>query len=136
MSILELNKVINQNYKYGFTTKMQNQQFPKGLNKKIIKLIHTRKQEPDFLLDFRYKAYQNWLKMKPPIWGNLNIKEIDAKYYKAALYSHVREEFPKLTNHQRAEKMNEILNKKILLKLDIEKIKNKINEKIKNKNKL
>ena len=77
MSILELNKVINQNYKYGFTTKMQNQQFPKGLNKKIIKLIHTRKQEPDFLLDFRYKAYQNWLKMKPPIWGNLNIKEID-----------------------------------------------------------
>ena len=61
----------------------------------------------------------------------MNIKEIDAKYYKAALYSYTKEKFPNLTNLQRAEKMFNILNKKILMRLDIETIKKKINEKIK-----
>ena len=63
----------------------------------------------------------------------LNLEEIDAKYYKAALYSFTKDKYPKLTNFQRAQKMNEILDKEILMKLDIETIKKKIMKKIKNK---
>ena len=48
-------------YKYGFTTDIETEEFPKGLNEEIIKLISLKKQEPEWLLDYRLKSYKYWL---------------------------------------------------------------------------
>lgn len=72
----EITKVINEPYKYGFTTKIEKEQFPIGLNEEIIRLISEKKNEPEFLKNFRLKAYQKWLNMKFPSWANLKIGEI------------------------------------------------------------
>lgn len=73
----EINQVINQPYKYGFSTDVESEKFPPGLNEEIIDLISKKKEEPLFLKEFRIKAYRKWLKMKFPKWANLNIKNID-----------------------------------------------------------
>lgn len=82
---LEINQVINQPYKYGFETKIEKEEFPKGLNEEIIKLISEKKDEPNFLLNFRLKSYQKWLKMKLPEWANLEINPIN--YNEISYYS-------------------------------------------------
>lgn len=79
-----LSDFVNQNYKYGFTTKIEKEDFPTGLNEKIIELISEKKEEPLFLLNFRKKAFKKWKNMKFPLWTNLEIKNInfnDIKYY-------------------------------------------------------
>ena len=73
----EIKQVINQPYKYGFETKVEKEIFPSGINEKIIHLISSKKEEPDFLRDFRLKAYKKWVKMKLPEWANLTIKPIN-----------------------------------------------------------
>jgi Fe-S cluster assembly protein SufB len=73
----EINQVINQPYKYGFSTKIEKEIFPKGLNQQIVELLSEKKNEPDFLRSFRIKSYQKWLTMNYPTWANLNIKPID-----------------------------------------------------------
>ena len=73
-------------YKYGFTTDIESDVFPKGLSEKIVREISRRKKEPQWLLDFRLKAYQNWQKMTPPDWPNLTYPPIDFQdisYYSA-----------------------------------------------------
>ena len=80
----ELTQVISEPYKYGFTTNIEKEQFPKGINEDIITLISTKKEEPDFLLDFRLRSYQKWKKMKQPTWANLTISPLlfdDITYY-------------------------------------------------------
>ena len=81
---LEIKKVINQPYKYGFQTKVESEKFPSGINEDIIKLISFKKNEPDFLLNFRLKAYKKWKTMSSPEWANLTINPInynDIIYY-------------------------------------------------------
>jgi Fe-S cluster assembly protein SufB len=73
----EINKVINQPYKYGFKTNIETETFPIGINEEIIKLISEKKNEPKFLLDFRLKAYSKWIKMNLPTWANLDINTIN-----------------------------------------------------------
>ena len=73
----EINEVINQPYKYGFQTEIEKETFPKGLNKDIVKLISEKKEEPEFLLNFRLKAFEKWKQMKFPEWANLKINEIN-----------------------------------------------------------
>jgi Fe-S cluster assembly protein SufB len=75
--------LISQPYKYGFTTKIETEEFPKGINEDIIRLISERKQEPRFLLEFRLKAYNYWTKIKAPEWACLNYNDID---YNSILY--------------------------------------------------
>ena len=75
--------LISQPYKYGFTTKIETEDFPKGLNENIVRLISDRKKEPLFLLEFRLKAYKYWTKIKAPEWACLNYNDID---YKSILY--------------------------------------------------
>jgi Fe-S cluster assembly protein SufB len=75
--------LISQPYKYGFTTKIETEEFPKGINEDIIRLISERKQEPLFLLEFRLKAYNYWTKIKAPEWACLNYNDID---YNSILY--------------------------------------------------
>lgn len=82
---LEIRQVINQPYKYGFETKIENEKFPSGINEEIIELISKNKKEPLFLLNFRLKAFQKWKKMKFPNWANLSIKLID--FNKITYYS-------------------------------------------------
>jgi Fe-S cluster assembly protein SufB len=69
--------LINQEYKYGFTTDIEVEEFPKGLNEDIVRLISKKKNEPQWLLDFRLKAFAQWQKMKEPTWAKLNYPKID-----------------------------------------------------------
>lgn len=64
-------------YKWGFHTDVEQETAPKGLNEDIIRLISRKKNEPQFLLDFRLKAYKHWLTMDEPHWSSMNIPPID-----------------------------------------------------------
>jgi len=72
-----LKEVTEQEYKYGFQTDIEMEQFPKGLNEEIIRKISEIRQEPEWVLEFRLKAYRAWLKMPKPEWAHLQIPEID-----------------------------------------------------------
>lgn len=78
---------ITQNeYQHGFETKLDQDFIPKGLNEEIIRLISNKKQEPEWLLDFRLKAFRKWQTMKMPTWAHLTIPQIDYQeiiYYAA-----------------------------------------------------
>lgn len=81
---LEIKQVISQPYKYGFQTEIESETFGIGINEEIIKKISNKKNEPEFLLDFRLKAYKKWKQMKNPDWANLKINNInyqDIIYY-------------------------------------------------------
>jgi Fe-S cluster assembly protein SufB len=69
--------VTENEYKYGFTTKVDQDTIPKGLNEDVVRTISEKKQEPEWMLDFRLKAYRKWKTMKMPDWAHLNIPEID-----------------------------------------------------------
>jgi Fe-S cluster assembly protein SufB len=69
--------VTENEYKYGFTTNVEQDVIPKGLNEDVVRTISARKQEPEWMLDFRLKAYRKWKTMKMPEWAHLNIPEID-----------------------------------------------------------
>ncbi len=80
---MSTDNILNSDYKYGFYTDIETEEFPKGLSEDIVRLISAKKNEPEWLLDFRLKAYRHWLKMTPPKWAKLEIPEIDfqALYY-------------------------------------------------------
>ncbi len=78
--------VTSGEYKYGFTTDIEMDFAPKGLNEDIIRLISAKKNEPEWLLEFRLKAYRRWLTMEEPDWAHLKIPKIDFQdiiYYAA-----------------------------------------------------
>ena len=78
--------ITTQEYKYGFTTDVETDVVPAGLNEDIIRLISAKKNEPEWLLEFRLKAYRKWLTMPLPTWAHLDIPEIDFQaisYYAA-----------------------------------------------------
>ena len=70
-------KVAQQKYEYGFTTDVHTDIIPKGLNEDVVRLISKKKREPEWLLDFRLKAYRHWLTMPVPTWGHVHVPEID-----------------------------------------------------------
>ena len=81
-----ITKLVNQPYKYGFSTTIEKDIIEKGLNEKVIHLISQKKKEPQFLLEFRLKAYKKWKEMKCPEWAQLKFSEInyqDIIYYSA-----------------------------------------------------
>jgi Fe-S cluster assembly protein SufB len=81
-----LNEITNREYEYGFVTDIETEVIPKGLNEDVIRLISSKKNEPEFMLKFRLKAYREWLKMKSPEWAYLRIPPIDFQetiYYAA-----------------------------------------------------
>lgn len=73
----KINQVISQPYKYGFSTKIETEKFPPGLDEQIINLISEIKKEPEFIKKFRLKAYFKWQGMPFPKWANLEIKQIN-----------------------------------------------------------
>ena len=79
-------EIVSQPYKYGFITEIETEKIPKGLNEDVIRLISAKKNEPDFLLKFRLRAYEQWLKMKEPDWSGLTYSKVDYQnlvYYAA-----------------------------------------------------
>jgi len=81
-----LDEITTSEYKYGFVTEIENESIAKGLNEDVVRLISSKKNEPEWMLDFRLKAYRQWLTMKMPKWSHLNIPEInyqDVIYYSA-----------------------------------------------------
>jgi Fe-S cluster assembly protein SufB len=81
-----LEEVTQGEYKYGFTSDIDTEYIPMGLNEDIVRLISAKKEEPEWLLDFRLKAYRYWTTMEMPVWPHLKIPEIDYQgiYYYAA----------------------------------------------------
>lgn len=81
-----LQNLVNQPYKHGFVTEIEADIAPKGLNEEIIRLISSKKNEPEWLLTFRLQAYEKWLSMPQPGWQNVKYPEIDFQaisYYSA-----------------------------------------------------
>ena len=77
---------IEGEYKYGFTTDIETETIARGLNEDVFRLISTKKQEPEWMLERRLKAFRHWQTMKLPEWAHLDIPEIDFQdiiYYAA-----------------------------------------------------
>lgn len=88
-----LDSVVSQPYKYGFVTDIDYEEFPRGLNEDIIRMLSERKGEPEFMLEFRLKAYRAWLKMEEPTWPNVDYPKIN---YQDIIYYSVPKKQPKL----------------------------------------
>ena len=71
-------KELNSDYKYGFVTDIETDLAPKGVNEDIVRLISAKKNEPEFLLEWRLKAYRHWLKQagKDPNWAKVKFPAI------------------------------------------------------------
>src|SRR5579859_1720896 len=80
-----IESLVKQEYKYGFVTDVEADSAPPGLNEDIIRLISTKKNEPEFMLEWRLKAYRHWLTMKEPTWPHVHYPAID--YQNAVYYS-------------------------------------------------
>src|SRR5213080_1663238 len=77
--------LVKQEYKYGFYTDVETDSAPPGLNEDIVRLISAKKNEPEFMLEWRLKAYRHWLTMKEPAWPHVHYPPID--YQKSVYYS-------------------------------------------------
>src|SRR5712692_4745776 len=78
--------LVQKEYKYGFYTDVEPDSAPPGLNEDIIRLISAKKNEPEFMLEWRLRSYRHWLKMKEPKWQNVHYPPIDYQdmiYYSA-----------------------------------------------------
>ena len=81
-----LSEVTGSDYKFGFHTAIETETIPKGLNEDVVRIISAKKEEPEWLTEFRLKAFRHWKTMKMPDWAHLRIPEIDYQdiiYYAA-----------------------------------------------------
>ncbi len=85
-SSTQLDQLVGQEYQYGFTTALETDIIPRGLSEDVVRLISAKKQEPEFMLEWRLKAYRHWLTMTEPTWQNVTYNKIDYQdiiYYAA-----------------------------------------------------
>jgi len=83
---MKVNQLADKKYKYGFTTNLEQESIPPGLNVDVIKFISQKKKEPSWMLDWRLKAYEHWCGMNEPKWANISYPKIDFNsiiYYSA-----------------------------------------------------
>ncbi|HCX98596.1 MAG TPA: Fe-S cluster assembly protein SufB [Bacteroidales bacterium] len=88
-----IDEVTNSEYKYGFYTDIETETIPKGLNEDVVRIISQKKDEPEWMLEFRLKAFRHWQQMEMPNWAHLNIPEID---YQDMIYYAAPKQKPKL----------------------------------------
>ena len=88
-----IDDLTQSDYKYGFTTDIETEIIPHGLSEEVVRLISAKKNEPEWLLEFRLKAYRHWLTLSMPTWAHLDIPEID--YQQIAYYAAPRKNAPK-----------------------------------------
>jgi len=84
--VKDIESLANKEYKYGFVTDVEADEAPKGLNEDIIRFISNKKNEPEWMTEWRLKAYRHWLTMKEPNWQNVKYPPIDyqdIRYYSA-----------------------------------------------------
>jgi len=84
--LITIQDTVNQEYKYGFVTQFEAESAPKGLNEDTIHFISEKKNEPEWMLEWRLKAFRQWQKMEEPHWANLHYPKIDYQdiiYYSA-----------------------------------------------------
>lgn len=74
---MKITEKLQDNYKYGFVTDIEREEFPKGLSEEVIRLLSTKKNEPEWLLEFRLKAYRHWLTLSHPTWQYFKLPPID-----------------------------------------------------------
>ncbi|MGB3728083.1 MAG: Fe-S cluster assembly protein SufB [Thermodesulfobacteriota bacterium] len=90
---VDIEKLAEQEYKYGFVTDVDQEIAPIGLNEGVIRMISAKKDEPEWLLEWRLKAYEHWLTMKEPKWPNVHYSPID---YQSISYYAAPKNMPKL----------------------------------------
>lgn len=90
-----INEITENDYKYGFVTDIETETIPKGLNEEVVKLISYKKQEPEWLLEFRLKAFRHWQTMKMPKWPHLKLPVID---FQDVIYYAAPRKTPKYNN--------------------------------------
>src|SRR5690348_7628040 len=81
-----IERTVQSDYKYGFVSDLEADEAPKGLNENTIRFISSKKNEPEWMLEWRLKAYRHWLNMKEPNWANVKFDPIDYQdiiYYSA-----------------------------------------------------
>ena len=88
--------LVTQPYKYGFVTDIESEVIPRGLSEDVIRLISAKKNEPEFMLEFRLKAYRRWLTMAEPTWPNVEYPPID--YQDIIYYSAPKQQTEKLNS--------------------------------------
>jgi len=81
----DIEKLIKSSYEYGFSTKIDADTVPPGINEDVVRLISAKKQEPQWMLDYRLKAFEHWQTMTGPNWAHLKLSPID--YQKISYYS-------------------------------------------------
>ena len=86
----ELEQFIDKKYQYGFITDIESETLPPGLDENVIRLISEKKNEPEFLLKWRLKAFKYWQKLEPPTWGHLEIDDIN--YQSISYFSKPKQE--------------------------------------------
>src|ERR1035437_7473888 len=98
-----IHEVTQRDYRFGFVSDIETDTIIKGLNEDTIRIISAKKEEPEFMLEFRLKAYRRWLTMEMPTWPHLKIPQIDYQdiiYYAAprqqAKYESLNEVDPEL----------------------------------------
>ena len=82
----EFSALFNRGYQHGFVTDIESDTVPPGLDESVVRLISARKREPQFLLDWRLRAYRHWRNMREPGWAHLHHPPIDydaISYYSA-----------------------------------------------------
>ncbi len=86
MSNTEIESITSGEYKYGFSTNIESEKAPLGLNEEVIRFISAKKSEPEWLLEWRLRAYEQWQTMQEPNWADLKYDKIDYNsiYYYAA----------------------------------------------------
>jgi Fe-S cluster assembly protein SufB len=85
-SMMVLEDHTKSEYKYGFTSDIETEVIPKGLSEDVVRIISAKKNEPEFMLEYRLKAYRHWLTMVEPVWPNVDYPTIDYQdiiYYAA-----------------------------------------------------
>ncbi|MGE4169951.1 MAG: Fe-S cluster assembly protein SufB [Candidatus Margulisiibacteriota bacterium] len=86
MAQRSIEDITSQEYQYGFKTEIESDIAPKGLSEEVVRMISARKNEPEFMLNFRLKAYRHWLTLKEPEWAYIDYPPIDYQnihYYAA-----------------------------------------------------
>jgi Fe-S cluster assembly protein SufB len=90
-----IEQLTKQQYKYGFVTDIETESIPRGLNEDVVRLISAKKNEPEWLLEWRLKAYRAWQTIKEPTWQNVKFNPID---YQDIIYYSAPKQKPKLNS--------------------------------------
>lgn len=88
-----IDEVTGSEYKYGFVTDIETETIPKGLSEDVVRIISEKKGEPEWMLEFRLKAFRHWQTMEMPQWAHLNIPDID---FQEVIYYAAPKQKPKL----------------------------------------